>query len=41
MARQQELYFVAFLQRHHEVGVFFAGHTEDVLDAFHLEAADQ
>ena len=36
--RQNELDFVGLLQRNHEIGVFLAGHAEDIFDAFFFEA---
>ena len=39
--RQDEPNLLRFFQRHHEIGVFLAGHAEDVLNAFFLEALDE
>ena len=39
MPGQYKSDLVRRLQRHHEVGVFLAGHAEDVFDAFFLKAS--
>lgn len=41
VAGQHEAHAVRALQRHHEIGVLLAGHTEDVLDALGLQTLDE